>query len=210
MKIHKSDIPQDILNRHKALQYMDTKGYVYFKITKGMYGLKQAAILAFDQPKKNLNNHGYNPIPHTVEMWKHQLQPTTFISALCFPGSTTHPPRSLLMLHTSGPSLSMVTNSNWLLQQFAFPLLPPAEVGELHYCNGSRLLFYSRAVDHSILPTMNEISTQQANPTEATVCKSLQLLNYVAPHPNAVTQYHKSDMVLHVDIVACGGKLCLG
>ena len=51
MKIHQDDIPQDILDQYKASQYMDFQGYVYFQITKGMYGLKQAAILAYKQIK---------------------------------------------------------------------------------------------------------------------------------------------------------------
>lgn len=72
MKIHQADIPQDILDRYKAPKFMDTKGYVYSKITKGMYGLKHTAILVFNQLKKNLSKHGYYPIPHTVLMWKHQ------------------------------------------------------------------------------------------------------------------------------------------
>ena len=50
-----------------------------------------------------------------------------------------------------------------------------------------------------MLVTLNEISTAQAKPTEATRLKLLQLLDYVASHPNAVIRYHKSDMVLHID-----------
>ncbi len=68
MKIHQDDIPQDILDQYKASQYMDFQGYVYFQITKGMYGLKQAAILAYKQLKENLSKYGYYPIPHTVGM----------------------------------------------------------------------------------------------------------------------------------------------
>ena len=30
-----------------------------------MYGLKQAAILAYNQLKENLSKHGYHPIPHS-------------------------------------------------------------------------------------------------------------------------------------------------
>ena len=63
MKIHQDDILQDILDQYKADQFMDCKGYVYFKITKGMYGLKQAAILAYQQLKENRTKHGYYPIP---------------------------------------------------------------------------------------------------------------------------------------------------
>ncbi len=37
---------------------------------KDMYGLKQATILAQNQLKTNLAQHGSFPIPHTVGMWK--------------------------------------------------------------------------------------------------------------------------------------------
>ena len=82
MKIHQDDIPQDILDQYKAPQFMDNKGYVYFKITKGMYGLKQATIFAFNQLDEICCKHGYYPIPHTEGMWKHQSRQTTF----CFCG----------------------------------------------------------------------------------------------------------------------------
>ena len=35
--------------------------------------------------------------------------------------------------------------------------------------------------------------------TDETRRELLQLLDYVATHPNAVIRYHKSGMVLHVD-----------
>ena len=54
MRIHKDDIPNDILTQYDAHLYMDKAGYVHFKINKGMYGLKQAAILANQQLQKNL------------------------------------------------------------------------------------------------------------------------------------------------------------
>ena len=47
MKIHQDEILQDILDQFKAHLFIDSKGYVYFKITKGMNGIKQAAILAY-------------------------------------------------------------------------------------------------------------------------------------------------------------------
>lgn len=57
---------------------VDKDGYVHFCINKGMYGLKQAAILAYDQLKQNLAPHGYQPIPNTVRMWKHTTKPIQF------------------------------------------------------------------------------------------------------------------------------------
>ena len=41
-----------------------------------MYGLKQAALLAFEQLKKNLAPRGYEPIPHTDGMWRHKTRAT--------------------------------------------------------------------------------------------------------------------------------------
>jgi len=56
----------------------DKNGHVHFNITKGMYGLKQAAILAYQQLKAHLAPHEYFPIPNTVGMWKHKTQPIEF------------------------------------------------------------------------------------------------------------------------------------
>ena len=43
-----------------------------------MYGLKQAAILAYEQLVTNLKQHGYRPLPHTTGMWEHVTRPTKF------------------------------------------------------------------------------------------------------------------------------------
>ena len=41
---------------------MEPDGYVYCEVRKGMYGLKQADRLAFDNLVKLLAPHGYFPI----------------------------------------------------------------------------------------------------------------------------------------------------
>ncbi|KAL7478060.1 hypothetical protein ACHAW6_003843 [Cyclotella cf. meneghiniana] len=38
---------------------VDSKGMVYLKVTKGMYGLPQAGLLAYKLLEKRLNKHGY-------------------------------------------------------------------------------------------------------------------------------------------------------
>ena len=43
-----------------------------------MYGLRQAAILAYKQLVKNLAPYGYFPIPHTIGMWAHKTRKTKF------------------------------------------------------------------------------------------------------------------------------------
>ena len=60
-------------------------------------------------------------------------------------------------------------------------------------------LYYGRAIDNTILPTLNEISASQAAPTENTNGKITMLLDYLATYPNAKIRYTASDMILHVD-----------
>ena len=46
-----------------------------------MYGLKQAAILAYKQLVKNLKQDGFEPAAGTTGLWYHRSRPTKF--ALC-------------------------------------------------------------------------------------------------------------------------------
>ena len=43
-----------------------------------MYGLKQAALLAFNFLQKNLASFRYKPIPHKTGLWEHDTKPITF------------------------------------------------------------------------------------------------------------------------------------
>ena len=43
-----------------------------------MYGLKQAALLAYNFLQKILAPFGYKPIPHTTGLWKHGIKSITF------------------------------------------------------------------------------------------------------------------------------------
>ena len=43
-----------------------------------MYGLKQAALLAYNNLKESLQPHGYTPIIGTVGMWEHKTRKTKF------------------------------------------------------------------------------------------------------------------------------------
>ena len=60
------------------------------------------------------------------------------------------------------------------------------------------LLYYARAVDNTILTSLNSIASQQANATEATEKKIEQLLDYMATHRNAKVRYKASNMVLNI------------
>ena len=58
-------------------------------------------------------------------------------------------------------------------------------------------LFYSRAVDPTMLTAVNKISMQQANPTKATMKAVDRLLSYAECYPDATIEIYASDMKLH-------------
>ena len=60
------------------------------------------------------------------------------------------------------------------------------------------LLYYSRAVDPTMLVALNAIATQQASPTLKTLDRVKQLLDYCASQEEAVLTYHASDMILAI------------
>ena len=78
------------------------------------------------------------------------------------------------------------------------PNLPTKEIKVIQSIIGA-LLYYTRAVDPSIYPALNEVSLLQASPTQQTLQKCTQLLDYVSTHPNATIRYHAIGMILHVD-----------
>jgi len=59
-------------------------------------------------------------------------------------------------------------------------------------------LFYSRAVDPTMLMAVNRISTQQSKPTKATLTAVDRLLSYAERYPNATIVIRPSDMQLCV------------
>ena len=60
------------------------------------------------------------------------------------------------------------------------------------------LLYYSIAVEPTILTALGSIAEQQAKGTEKTYSDTLWLLNYADTHPNAKIRYTVIDMILHI------------
>ena len=69
MKVHHKYFPEKIRKRYKLDQKVTKNGYIYIKIKKGMYGLKQAAVLAYRELKKSEiwlpSNHRHHRIMET-------------------------------------------------------------------------------------------------------------------------------------------------
>jgi len=69
-------IPNEIKNEYNLV--LEPDGYTYFEIRRGMYGLKEAGIIAYKHLVKNLLPYGYTQLHNTPGVWKHQHRKTTF------------------------------------------------------------------------------------------------------------------------------------
>ena len=77
------------------------------------------------------------------------------------------------------------------------PKLSPHAIKHLQQIVGT-FLFYSRAVDPTMLTALSIIATEQTQGTNTTKEKAEHFLKYAASHPNANIKYYKSDMVLKI------------
>ena len=57
-------------------------------------------------------------------------------------------------------------------------------------------LFYSHAINPTLLTALSELSSAQATATDATKCACQEFLDYCASHPDGSIRYHASDMIL--------------
>ena len=227
-------------------------GYVYVEIRKGMYGLKEAGIIAYKRLVKNLAPHGYHPCTHTPGLWKHITRKTVFTLAvddfgikhfhkedidhlfaalrqnysistdltgthycgltidwhykdgyvdISMPGYVTEALKKILHIVPKKPQHAphkwtipvYDQKIQYALPPSTLPVLDPKGTKRIQAINGT-FLYYGRAIDPCILPVINEISTQQAQPTEETNAKANMLMDYVHTYPNAKIRYYASDM----------------
>jgi hypothetical protein len=71
--------PQEVWDDPRYDIQIAAHGYVYLEIWRGMYGLKEAAIIAFNQLVQKLAPAGFKPLPFTPGLWRHTTKPTTFV-----------------------------------------------------------------------------------------------------------------------------------
>ena len=77
------------------------------------------------------------------------------------------------------------------------PLLPTKTINLVQHIMGT-LLYYSIAVDPTMLTALSSIAAQQSKGTEKTYSDTLWLLNYAATHPNSKIRYTASDIILYI------------
>ncbi|EJK62785.1 hypothetical protein THAOC_16591 [Thalassiosira oceanica] len=90
-------------------------------------------------------------------------------------------------------------------QQFATPADTSTQLDSqgqkfIQQVNGT-FLFKGRAVNSPLLVPLSSLSSQQASPTETTMTKARQLLDFIASQEEPILTYHASEMILaaHAD-----------
>jgi hypothetical protein len=79
LRVPTSVIPHKVWDDpHYDIDVADN-GWVYLEICRGMHGLKEAGIIAFNQLIKKLAPSGYEPMPFTPGLWWHRTKRTTFV-----------------------------------------------------------------------------------------------------------------------------------
>ena len=255
MKIPYKYFPEDIRKKYN-LHLLVHDGYIYVRIKKGMYGLKQAAVLAYQNLITKLAPFGYEPIPHTDSFWRHKSRPTKFCLCVDDFGVKYFHKQDIQHLITAlqqnykistdfegrnycGLTLDWFYDDGFVdvsmpgyvpraLEKFQHnaktpqysphPCHRPAFGSKVQYAPdpdttdlaspkekqrvqsiAGTFLYYSRAIDPTMLVALNEIASVQSKPTRQTLQKCDRLLDYAATYPNVKLRFFESDMVLHVD-----------
>ena len=77
VKIKLTNIPQELIDKYN-LHYYVHKGWVYFKIRNGIYGLPQSGSLSNNLLETRLLKHDYYQFPQTPGLWGHKWGPVLF------------------------------------------------------------------------------------------------------------------------------------
>jgi hypothetical protein len=73
-----SDLPEEIIVEYKLREIINDKGFVFVEVTKGMYGLPQAGLLANKLLEKCLNKNGYFQSKLVAGLWMHKTRQIQF------------------------------------------------------------------------------------------------------------------------------------
>ena len=78
MKMKLAIFPEDVIEEYGFTDKATSDVYVDVEITKGMYGLPHAGLIAQELLEKRLNKHGYHQSKLTPGFWKHDTRPIYF------------------------------------------------------------------------------------------------------------------------------------
>ena len=77
------------------------------------------------------------------------------------------------------------------------PLLQPEDITKLQKIIGA-ILYYARAVDGTLMTTLNELSPAQYKGTQATMQDTKKMMDNCHTHSEATIRYRASQMQLHI------------
>jgi hypothetical protein len=254
MRLPISILPEEIVEKYH-LKRLAVDGWVYLEIRKGMYGLKQAGLLANQLLQKRLKPFGYHPAMHTPSLWLHITTPTAFnlvvddfavkyvtladahhrhnarlrnykitmdwvgtvyygitlkwdydkrTCDISMPGYVNNVLNKFqhdnpkAPHHTPSQYITLVYGAKmqYVTQEEA-PLLSAKQCTTIQKITGS-VLYYSRAVDTTVIMPLNDIATEQTTATKKTQTATSQLLDYLVTHPDAAIRFYASDMILKI------------
>jgi hypothetical protein len=263
MRIHRTQVPSRTIIHYNLADKFEND-FLYVKINKGIYGLKQAGKLAQDQLMQHLASHGYRSSPDVPCLFKHDTLPISFVLVvddfgisyrdpaharhlldilnqkytitedwtgskyvglhiardrtartitLSMPGyiqrackrfniDPTHRKVHNPMVYT--PPKYGTTGPQEVTDTIPDPTTDPPltkdEITTLQQILGV-LLYYARAVDHSLLTALNKLSSEQAAPTASTLQAAYRILHYADTYPDAKITFFPSTMqlVVHSD-----------
>ncbi len=72
------NVPEEVIQQYLLWDKVDSKGYIFIKVQKGMYGLPQAGILAQNLLEKCLNKHRYFQNKAVPGLWTHDSRLISF------------------------------------------------------------------------------------------------------------------------------------
>ena len=78
MRIHGKYFYGDMMIKYDIDSIVHSDGYVYCKIKRGIYGLKQSARLEHNMITQHLKKYGYKPDKYAVNIWSHITKPKEF------------------------------------------------------------------------------------------------------------------------------------
>ena len=71
-------MPDDVIEEYGFREKATTNGYVYVSVSKRMYGLPQAGIIAQQLLEKRIWKEGYVQSQFTPGLWSHEWRPIQF------------------------------------------------------------------------------------------------------------------------------------
>ena len=79
VRMELKSFPEDVIKHYNLRELATDDGKLYVEISKGMYGLPQAGIIAQELLGDRLGKHGYSQSKYTPGLWTHKWRPVAFL-----------------------------------------------------------------------------------------------------------------------------------